>query len=368
MRRRLSISILTTVVLASGALAACSSSNSSSPSDSPASGGSVVADSQPQTVRLLTHDSFVVSEGLISEFTAQTGITLEIVQGGDAGTMTASAILAAGAPTADVMFGVDNTLVTKAVDAGVFAPFTAADLRSVLPALAGDTAGGSVTPIDYGDVCVNVDATWFKEKNIAPPVTLDDLVKPKYRGLFVTQDPATSSPGLAFLLATVAKYGTDGWQSYWQKLLENDVLVSPSWTDAYEGHYTAGGGKDRPIVVSYATSPPAEIVYASDPKPKKPRTTVMTDGCYRQVEYAGVLAGTEHEQAAQKVVEWLLSAPVQADVPLSMFVFPARTGTPLPEVFSKFAIAVSSPASLPAADVSTNLAAWLTSWDEVMGR
>ena len=363
--------LVTTALLSAAAFTACSSGQDTAApaaSGTPAVASSPAAPSGPTTVRLLTHDSFVVSEDLLQAFTERTGITIEVVQGGDAGTMTAGAVLAAGSPTADVIYGVDNTLVSKAVDAGVFAPYSPADLSSVIPSLRGDTAGGMVTPIDYGDVCVNVDATWFADQGIAAPSTLDDLVKPEYRGLLVTQDPATSSPGLAFLLATIDRYGADGWTDYWAKLRANDVLIAPGWTEAYEGHYTAGGGTDRPIVVSYATSPPAEIVYADDPKPTKPRTTVMTDGCYRQVEYAGVLAGTPNEAAAQQVVDWLLSPEVQADVPLSMFVFPAREATPLPEVFTAFAATVPSPASLASSEVSASLPDWLATWDEVMGR
>lgn len=370
--RRLPLSILAVLAMLviGSTLASCSSGTSpaSAPSTTEGRSAGTSAAATPTTVRLLAHDSFVVSEALLADFTARTGITIEVVQGGDAGAMTSGAILAAGAPTADVIFGVDNTLVSRAAEAGVFAPYTSPAAAQLVPELREDTAGGLVTPIDYGDVCVNVDATWFAEQGITPPATLADLAKPEYRGLFVTQDPATSSPGLAFLLATIAKEGQDGWQDYWRQLAANDVLVSPSWTDAYTGQYTAGGGSSRPIVVSYATSPPAEIVYAADPKPTAPRTTVMTDGCFRQVEYAGVLAGTPNEAAAQQVVDWLLSPEVQADVPLSMFVFPAREGTPLPEVFTQFAGTVDAPLSLPAADVSANLADWLSQWDEVMGR
>ena len=362
--------VLVPVLLGALALAACSSPSSPTAESAVPStkAASAARPADSTTVRLLTHDSFVVSEDLLAAFTARTGITIEVVQGGDAGAMTAGAVLAAGSPTADVLYGIDNTLVAKAVDAGVFAPYTAGDLGTVIPSLRADTAGGMVTPIDYGDVCVNVDATWFSDRGIPAPTTLDDLVKPAYRGLFATQDPATSSPGLAFLLATIDRYGADGWADYWARLKANDVLVTAGWTEAYEGHYTAGGGSDRPIVVSYATSPPAEIVYAADPKPKRPRTTVMTDGCFRQVEYAGVLAGTPNEHAAQQVVDWLLSPEVQADVPLSMFVFPAREGTPLPDVFTRFAATVPAPASLPAGEVSASLPAWLSQWDEVMGR
>jgi len=318
-------------------------------------------------VRLLAHDSFVVTEQLIADFAAETGYTLEIVSGGDAGTMVAGAVLAAGSPTADVMFGVDNTLLTRSLDAGVFEPYTSTELDTVIPALREDTGGGVVTPIDYGDVCINIDDEELAARGVAAPTTLDDLVLPEYRDMLVVQDPGTSSPGLAFLLATIERYG-DGWQDYWSRLAENGVLVASSWTDAYVGEFSGGGEGDRPLVVSYATSPPAEIVYAADPKPTEPSTSVMTDGCYRQVEYAGVLAGAANPDGARAAVDWLLSEPVQADVPLSMFVFPAREGTPLPEVFTDFAATVEQPLQLPAEEVTANLADWLAEWGTVMGR
>ena len=336
-------------------------------------GGSATTSATPSTptsggtVRLLTHDSFVISESLLADFTQQTGMTIEVITAGDAGTMVAGAVLAAGAPTADVLFGVDNTLVSRAIDAGVFAPYTAPQLGDVLPELSADTADGTVTPIDYGDVCINIDDAELAARGITAPTSLDDLITPEYRDLLVVEDPGTSSPGLAFLLSTIARYG-DGWQDYWAALANNGVQVAASWTDAYMGDFSGGGGGDRPLVVSYATSPPAEIVYAADPKPTSPSTSVMTDGCYRQVEYAGVLAGAVNPEAAKAVVDWLLSAPVQADVPLSMFVFPARTGTPLPQVFTDFAATVEQPLQLPATDVAAGLTGWLSDWGTVMGR
>lgn len=353
-------------------LAACASTPASDGAAPTATGsGSASAPAVPQspgsTVRLLAHDSFVVSEDLIAEFEKQTGMTLEVVTGGDAGSMVASAVLAAGAPTADVMFGVDNTLLSRAVDGGVFEPYTSPDLGSVVPALSEDTANGAVTPIDYGDVCVNIDDAELAKRGVAAPTTLDDLIDPAYADMLVVEDPGTSSPGLAFLLATIARYG-DGWVDYWKKLADNGVSVAGSWTDAYVGQFSGGGDGDRPLVVSYATSPPAEIVYASDPKPTEPSTSVMTDGCYRQVEYAGVLDGASNPAGARAVVDWLLSEPVQADVPLSMFVFPARQGTPLPDVFTKFAATVDDPLQLPADEVAANLSDWLAEWGTAMGR
>lgn len=317
-----------------------------------------------QTVRLITHDSFAVSEELITSLKADTGITLEIISGGDAGSIVAGAVLASGQPTADVLFGVDNTLLARALEADVFEPYTSPALANVDAALIPTT--DAVTPIDYGDVCINIDDRWFAERDLQTPTTLEDLADPRYRGLLVVQDPATSSPGLAFLLATISRYGED-WPRYWQRLLNNDVAVTGSWTDAYYGSFTQGGG-DRPLVVSYATSPPAEIVYAEEPKPTTVSTSAMVDGCYRQIEYAGILRGSSNIEGAQIVIDWLLSEPVQADIPLSMFVFPARTGTPLPQVFVDFAAVIPNPLQLEPSVVAENLQGWLAEWGSVMGR
>lgn len=358
--------ILVPVVL--GLVAACSSPTQPTTTASLAAAATSPTAGTQTTVRLLAHDSFVVSKDLLADFAARTGITIEVVTGGDAGTMVSGAVLAAGSPSADVMFGADNTLVTRAVDAGVFVPYSSPELTALAPEFRGDTADGLVTPIDYGDVCVNIDDEYFASAGVNAPTTLDALTDPAYRDLLVVEDPAASSPGLAFLLATIARYG-EAWPAYWTALKDNGVKVAASWTDAYLGDFTMGGAEgDRPLVVSYATSPPAEIVYATEPKPTRPSTSVLTDGCYRQVEYAGVLAGTANEQAARQVVDWLLSEQVQADVPMSMFVFPTRDGIALPPVFDQFAADVPQPLQLPAQDVTANLPTWLDQWNSVMGR
>jgi thiamine transport system substrate-binding protein len=320
-------------------------------------------------VRLLAHDSFAVSDDLVAAFEQRTGLHLEILTGGDAGTMVAGAVLAAGAPTADVLFGIDNTLASRALTAGVFAPYRTAAAADLRPDVADDpnAASGELTPIDTGDVCVNLDDAYFTEHGVTPPTTLDDLADPLYKGMLVVEDPATSSPGLAFLLATIARYG-DHWKDYWKLLADNDVAIASSWTDAYTGQFSGGGGGgERPLVVSYATSPPAEIVYASDPKPTRPSTSVMTDGCFRQVEYAGVLAGAANPEGAKAVIDWLLSPEVQADVPLSMFVLPALDGVTLPDVFT-FAPTIDEPLTLSSDEIAADEAQWLDEWGELMGR
>ena len=351
------------IVLALGAAACGGGPAGSMPTGESETVAASSTASGPTTVRLLTHDAFAISTDLIDQLKAETGITLEVVTAGDAGTMVAGAVLASGAPTADVLFGVDNTLLERARAADIFEPYQSS--VRVVPGLDANT-DGLVTPIDYGDVCINIDAIWFDEHNIALPTTLSDLTSETYRGLLTVIDPATSSPGLAFLLSTIARW-PDSWQKYWADLKANDVRVAADWTSAYQGDFTVSGG-GRPLVLSYATSPPAEIVYAEGTPPNQPRSTVMTDGCYRQIEYAGVLRGTAQPDSARTVVDWLASPAVQQDLPLSMFVFPARQDTPLPEVFSTFAARATNPAQLPPGAIADKLDSWLGQWDAVMGR
>lgn len=349
-------------VFIAAAVVSLSACSSTSPSD--AEGPTSAADQR--TVRVITHDSFALSEDLVTRFEESSGIAVEFIPAGDAGEMVNRAVLASGNPEGDVLFGVDTTLLSRAIDAEVFDAYVS-NADALRPELR-DAGLGVVTPIDDGDVCVNIDDEWFADRDINPPATLDDLADPRYRGLLVVQNPATSSPGLAFLLATIDRYAYE-WPGYWERLRANDVLVVNGWSEAYLSEFTAGGGGgDRPLVVSYSTSPPAEIVYAEEPKPERPSTSTMADGCYRQVEFAGVLRGTTDPDAARAVVDWLVSPEVQADVPLSMFVFPARAGVPLPAVFEEFVTRPADPAELPAGEIAEQRDTWIDEWTQIVLR
>jgi thiamine transport system substrate-binding protein len=356
--------VVAALVASAALLSECGSASDTLVEGSAPPAATVPSSFAPTTVTLITHDSFALTKTLLTDFTARTGITITLVSDGDAGEVVNKAALTAGNPEGDVLFGVDSTLLSRALEAGVFEPYVSPAAASVPSALKVATQD-AVTPVDYGDVCVNLDDAWFAKHDLAPPATLEDLSKPEYKDLLVVENAATSSPGLAFLLATISRYGEDGYQGYWAGLRANGVKVVNGWTEAYEDSFSAGGKGDRPIVVSYASSPPAEIVYAADPKPIKPSTSVMTDGCFRQVEYAGVLRGTRNPQAARAVVDFLLSPEVQADVPLSMFVDPAVPGTPLPQVFTDFAAVPSDPLTLDPALIDKNRSAWIDAWDEV---
>jgi len=311
------------------------------------------------SITLMTHDSFFVSEGVLESFTETTGIEVEQVAAGDAGQLVTSAVLSAGNPAADVMFGIDNSFMCRALESDVFVPYQA-ETGPIVNGLTSDPHN-RLTPIDYGDVCVNY---WTDALPGDPPSSLDDLVDPINIGQFVTENPETSSPGFAFLLATIAEYGEDGWEGYWRDLVENDVEVTAGWNDAYYASFTAGGGP-RSIVTSYASSPPAEFLFA-DPPVDAPPTDVLTASCFRQVEYAGILNGTEHPEAAAQLIEFMLSPTFQNDIPLNMFVYPVNAEAELPEAFVEFTAAVDEPLSLDPATIEENRDDWTRRWNDAV--
>jgi thiamine transport system substrate-binding protein len=323
--------------------------------------GTAGAATRTTTITLVTHDSFAVSKSVLADFEKQSGVKVKILQSGDAGAALNQAILTKDHPLGDVFFGVDNTFLGRALDAGIFDTYAPVALANV-PAEYQLDPSHELTPVDHGDVCVNYDKKWFAKKGIPVPTTLDDLTKPQYKGLLVVENPATSSPGLAFTLATVARYGENGWRDYWSKLRSNDVKIADGWERAYEGDFSQGGNKGtRPLVVSYASSPPAAVYYAK-PQPKTSPVGTMLDTCFRQVEFAGVLKGTQHATEARALVDFMLSPEFQADVPLQMFVFPVRNGTPLPQVFQEFAEVPTAPLTLPADQISRHRDEWIQQW------
>lgn len=311
-------------------------------------------------VVLVTHDSFNLPDEVIAGFTEQTGYTLVVQASGDAGALTNQLVLTKGSPTGDAVFGIDNTFATRAIDEGVLAAYAPSELPAEVSAhaLPGDGAT-YLTPIDYGDVCVNIDDAWFEAEGIESPQTLQDLTDPAYRDLFVTPGASSSSPGLAFLLATIGEFGQDGWQAYWQDLMANGAAVTSGWSDAYSVDFTFSGG-DRPIVLSYASSPPFTIAEGAE----EPTTSALLDTCFRQVEYAGVLEGAKNPQGAQALVDYLLSDQVQAAIPDSMYVFPV-TDVELPEVWAQWAQVAPEPIEVDPALIEEHREDWVRAWADI---
>ena len=301
-------------------------------------------DATPEQVNLVAYDAFTPTEGIFDDFTATTGATVKILTSGDSGTLVNKAILTTGNPEGDVLWGLDNTMLSAAQDADVLEKYL---------------------PVDEGDVCINLDKDWFAKNKVTPPTTLQELSQPEYKNLLVVQDPLASSPGLAFLLATIAAF-PNGWQGYWKQLKLNGVHIAADWTTAYTVDFSGSSGKGKyPMVVSYGSSPPAEVLYAATPITEPP-TSVMESSCFRQTEYVGVLRGAKNPNLGQKLVDYLLDKKFQESMPLSLFVFPVNESAVLPELFQKFAIKAKNPLTLAPQTIASSRNSWLTAWREIM--
>ncbi|HSY00046.1 MAG TPA: thiamine ABC transporter substrate-binding protein [Streptomyces sp.] len=339
-------------------LSACGSS-----SDDTGSGGS-------KTVTLVSHGSFAYSKDVLKAFEKESGYKVKVLKSGDAGQAVNQAILTKDNPQGDVFFGVDNTLLSRALDNGLFQPYEAKGLDKVGAGYQLDKTEHRVTPIDSGDICVNYDKAYFSEKKIEPPRSFDDLIKPAYKDLLVTENASTSSPGLGFVLGTAARYGDDGWETYWEKLKANGVKVVDGWEQAYYQEFSGStdgrkAGGDRPLVVSYASSPPAEVVYA-DPRPKTAPTGVAEGTCFRQIEFAGLLSNARNAEGGKALIDFLISKKFQEDMPLNMFVYPVVDGAAVPAEFTEYGPAAKDPETLTPEKIAENRDQWVKSWTSLV--
>ncbi len=319
--------------------------------------------SAPETLTVMTHDSFAASNSVIQDFEKANNAKVTFIKSGDAGAALNKAILSKSAPLADAFYGVDNTFLSRALSADIYQAYASPALKNI-PAQFQLDPSDRALPVDYGDVCINYDKAYFSQRNLQVPQSLEDLAKPAYKGLLVTENPASSSPGLAFLLATVKHFGDPGYLDYWKQLRQNGIVVVDGWETAYYTNFSGSSGKGaQPMAVSYNTSPAAEVVLAPTPLADSPDASILApDTCFRQVEFVGILKGTSHLQLAEKWIDFMLGAEFQADMPLQMYVYPVLTGVALPDAFVKFSPLPAQPVSLAPDMIAENRDAWIQAW------
>lgn len=355
-RRRRAIAL--TAAIATAGLAGCSLIGSDDGGASPSGTGTAGGG----TVTVVTHDSFALPDELIAQFEADTGYQVELSAPGDGGALVNQLILTKDAPLGDVAYGVDNTFASRALDEDVFASYSSPKL----PASAEQylvPGSDALTPVDIGDVCLNVDHEWFADAGVTEPTSFEDLTEPEYADLTVVSNPATSSPGMAMLVATVGAFGEDGYADYWAQLRDNGLAVTSGWSDAYYVDFSGSEGEgDRPIVLSYSTSPAFEAADGADSSP----TGALLDTCFRQVEYVGVLEGAENPAGAQAWVDFMLSPEVQAALPESMYVYPVDDAVELPASWVQFAPLSPNPIQVSPEDIAAGRDAWIQTWTDTV--
>jgi thiamine transport system substrate-binding protein len=322
--------------------------------------------SEPQTLTVLTHDSFAVSKEVIQAFEAANNMKVNFLKGGDAGAALNKVVLTKGAPLADVFYGVDNTFLSRALDADIYEAYDSPVLKDISNEFRLDSSYRAL-PVDYGDVCINYDKKFFADKSLAVPQSLEDLTKPEYKGLLVMENPATSSTGLAFMLATIKHYG-DSFTDYWKQLKDNGLVVVDGWETAYYTNFSASSGHGpQPMVVSYNTSPAAEVIFAEKPLTDAPTASILgPDTCFRQIEFVGILKGTQHRALAEKFVDFMLSKQFQEDMPTQMFVYPVSSGATLPDAFTKYSQASKQTATLDPKVIAEKRDTWIQAWTDVV--
>jgi thiamine transport system substrate-binding protein len=302
--------------------------------------GCAPADQAATKVTLVAHDSFAISDESIAEFQEASGFELEIIRAGDAGSLTNRLVLTKDSPIADVVFGIDNTFRGIADENGIIE--------------------GDLVPVDFADVCFNYDRVWFEKTKITPPASWRDLTRPEYNSLTVVSNPLSSSPGLAFLASTVAAFGEENFEQYWRELRDNGVRVAAGWEEAYFTEFSGSSGNGNyPIVLSYCSSPAAEIR-----EDGRSQTVALLDEGFRQTEFIGVLAGAKNPDGAEALIEFLLGESFQNTMPELMYVYPVNPDAVIPAEWSEFGPAARSTLGEDLS-IATDREKWQTKWSEI---
>jgi thiamine transport system substrate-binding protein len=324
---------------------------------------------EPIPLTVMTHDSFAISESVLAAFEQANNIKVIFLASGDTGAALNKAILTKDAPLADVFYGVDNTFLSRALEAGIFERYDSPLLTGVAAEYRLDPENRAI-PVDYGDVCINYDKAFFAKNELAVPTTLGDLIRPEYFGMLVVENPATSSPGLAFLLATIVHFGEPDYIGYWKDLRQNGLVVVNDWETAYYTNFSGSSGRGpQTMAVSYATSPAAEVIYSDVQIEQAPTASILgPDTCFRQIEFVGILAGTRQRAAAEHFMDFMLSLPCQEDMALQMFVMPVDPMAILPDSFYQFIEQPTQFATLAPDVIAANRERWIQEWTDAVLR
>ena len=335
----------------------------------PAPKATAVPTPAPGSLVVLTNDSFDIGKEIIAQFEKDNNASVTIQKAGSSGQVLNRAILEKGNPSGDLLYGVDNTFLSRALREEIFIKYKSGQINNI-PAqfILDDTF--HVSPVDYGYVNINYDIAYLDDKGLAPPASLEVLTQPEWDGRLVVENPATSTPGLAFLIATVSYFGEDDdydYLDFWAGLKENNVAVKEGWSEAYYTDFSKYGG-DRPLVVSYATSPAAELFFSEGAYEVPPTGNVLVDkATFLQIEGIGILKGTKNESLAKKFIDFVLDLPFQEDIPGRMFVYPVNSKAQTPDYF-QYAEVPTAPSDISAATIDAKRDEWIDAWTSVVIR
>jgi len=266
-----------------------------------------------------TYDSFASDWGpgpaAKAAFETTCGCEVQFVAVGDGAGLLARLRLEGARTDADVVIGLDTSLMASASDSGLFAP-------------SGITAAYDL-PVEWTDpTFVPFDWGWFAFVANASegegPKTFEDLAASDLK--IVIEDPRASTPGLGLVMWIKAAYG-DRAGEIWANLADNIVTVTPGWSEAY-GLFLEG---EADAVLSYTTSPAYHRIAEGD---NSKIAWTFDEGNYLQVEVAAKLTSTDQPELADAFLAFVVSDAFQSLIPTTNWMYPAITPEAgLPEGF-----------------------------------
>ncbi len=312
-------------------------------------------------LRVAVHNSFSIPKPLLTSFEQKNQVKLSLIKMGDSGEILNKLILTKAKPIADVVYGLDNASVHKAHEAGILA---AVQPKPTTPAWADVPYAISV---NYAYVTLNYDKAWFKKSGLPLPKSLNDLASPTYKNLLVMPNPATSSPGMAFLMANIEGFGEEKALAWWGKMRQNGVKITKGWSEAYYAEFSHNGGS-RPLVVSYASSPAAEVFFSKTKLTESPTGNLfLGGGTFRQIEAAAILKDNQNPQASTAFINFLRSPEVQFAIQTEMWVYPVSQGVSLSPSF-RFAELPTAHSTANGTTINQYQQEWLAKWTKVVLR
>ena len=306
---------------------------------------------------IYAYDSFVSDWGagpiVIPNFEKKYGIKVDLRSPGDAGQVLTTSILEKDNPVADIVIGIDNNMLAKALDEDILQPYKSENLNNVDQSLIFDKSN-HLSPYDYGYFSI----IYNSEKIDNPPKSLNDLLSSQYEKSIILMDPRTSSPGLGFFLWTVKVFGDD-FTDYWANLNKNILTITEGWDSGY-GLFVNG---EAPMVLSYTTSPAYHKEYEDSEQYK---ATVFEEGNYMQIEGAGIVKNCKNLKSAQIFIDYMLTEDFQKEIPLTNWMFPV-IDIKLPKSYDT-ALKTEKNLLLPSKTINDNLDKWTEEWLETINK
>ena len=346
--------------------------------------GCIGNEEQDNELVIITYDVLALTDDMIQQFENESGLSVTLVKLDDAGSILDYLIQNEGTENIDLAIGLDNTYLQTAINRGVLTEHQANILSAsssqntpISEAALLPYSGSLAVPFDMGYVCLNYDTSIVDGENMTVPTNLWNLTEEEWRGKVAIPSPISSSPGRAFMLATLDYFSysedsSDSFKQWWSAMEENDVIVTSGWTEAYETHYTGGYGEwtegyigDAHITVSYCHSPGVESWYNENWT--KSASLDLPQSSFFQVEYATAVTGGNVE-AASEFIDYLLSEQVNSQMPEQNLMYSVLEGEDLPTAngYRYHSTVPSEPAEISMQEIAENMESWLQQWNSAM--